>query len=534
MHVLKTFNLLPVIFFLKSRSDCNFAVSSCHRHILAGHRSEAIEARLHELLADFPFLEGHAQTRNLIHHGLGSHHGGQLPHWKIIVEKLMNEGLLDAMFSTSTVAAGVNFPARSVVMVQSDRFNGKEFVSLSSTELHQAIGRAGRRGKDKIGFALMAHGPFQDPHLIARLLKKDPEAIESQIKINFSMCLNLLLSQTPDEVFKLLNDSFATFQRAASVRDLEERYNDSNEELDRLTEGARCQDANQMAELITKRSDGYKRLSALISKKKKYVKQCARAQADISEDGYIKHAAAEIADLSRELKNLPCKGCPCFTFCHQGKKKSHSGKLVLKTNELQAQLEHARSYLRIEFTRHLDFLILNGFATETGALTEDGLWASKLRLDQPLIIAELIRKNKFSSMTPEMLAAMIAVFVNDKYRDLELDTSISWSKKDVMGVYDQLKDAIQDLTRKKEEHNFKLPVLQFWPAAALYTWASGEGWEGVIRLTAVDEGDLAMLIFRTADNLRQLTSLEKTHPELAAKAHQSIRLLLREPVIIPL
>ena len=86
---------------------------------------------------------------------MGSHHAGQLPYWKVLIEKMMVRGYLDAIFSTSTVAAGVNFPARTVVLVQSDRFDGREFSNLTATELHQMTGRAGRRGKDNIGFALV-------------------------------------------------------------------------------------------------------------------------------------------------------------------------------------------------------------------------------------------------------------------------------------------------------------------------------------------------------------------------------------------
>jgi ATP-dependent RNA helicase HelY len=79
---------------------------------------------------------------------------------------MMTKGCLDAIFSTSTVAAGVNFPARTVVLVQSDRFNGRRFSDLTASELHQMTGRAGRRGKDNIGFVLVLPGVHQDPRLI--------------------------------------------------------------------------------------------------------------------------------------------------------------------------------------------------------------------------------------------------------------------------------------------------------------------------------------------------------------------------------
>jgi ATP-dependent RNA helicase HelY len=127
------------------------------------------------------------------------------------LESLMSEGLLDAVFATSTVAAGVNFPARTVVFFNSDRFNGLDFAPLSPTEFHQMTGRAGRRGMDKIGFCVAVPGKYMDVRLAARLIEAPPSDVTSQIKINFSMVLNLLLSHAPQQVEDLLQRSFATY-----------------------------------------------------------------------------------------------------------------------------------------------------------------------------------------------------------------------------------------------------------------------------------------------------------------------------------
>jgi len=116
----------------------------------------------------------------------------------------MNKGFLDAIFATTTVAAGVNYPARTIVMLNSDIFNGHEFMPLRGTEFHQMTGRAGRRGQDRIGFLLVIPGRFMDLEHIARLLKSGPDRVESQIRADFSMVLNLLLSQTPEDIRQIL------------------------------------------------------------------------------------------------------------------------------------------------------------------------------------------------------------------------------------------------------------------------------------------------------------------------------------------
>jgi replicative superfamily II helicase len=136
-----------------------------------------------------------------------------------VVESLMSEGLLTAVFATSTVAAGVNFPARTMVFFNSDRFNGTEFIPLDATQLHQMTGRAGRRGMDKIGFALAVPGRYMDLRLVARMLSSRPGKVVSRIRINFSLVLNLLLSHTPDQVEELLKRSFATWLLISKAED---------------------------------------------------------------------------------------------------------------------------------------------------------------------------------------------------------------------------------------------------------------------------------------------------------------------------
>ena len=185
LKVLKAFDLLPAIFFLKSRSDCDAALSPCHGAVrLSDEKKAAIAERVKTLTDGSPHLAGHRQRIHLEQAGVGAHHSGHLPGWKLVVENLMSDGLLTAVFATSTVAAGVNFPARTMVFFNSDRFNGIEFMPLDATQLHQMTGRAGRRGMDKIGFALAVPGRYMDLRLVARLLSSRPGKVVSRIRLN--------------------------------------------------------------------------------------------------------------------------------------------------------------------------------------------------------------------------------------------------------------------------------------------------------------------------------------------------------------
>ncbi|MCP4722018.1 MAG: DEAD/DEAH box helicase, partial [Desulfobacteraceae bacterium] len=136
LKVMDHYDLLPAIFFLKSRAECDQAVRLCNGQLLNKNpeKKQDLIEKLDELTQNNPHLQNHPQRKYLEQTGTAGHHSGHLPAWKVVVETLMAKGLLNAMFATSTVAAGVNFPARSVVVLNSDRFNGVDFMSLTPSE----------------------------------------------------------------------------------------------------------------------------------------------------------------------------------------------------------------------------------------------------------------------------------------------------------------------------------------------------------------------------------------------------------------
>ena len=410
IEVLERFNLLPAIFFLKSRSECDAAVKMC----LPAEEpppDDSFREDLGAILAHSPFLAGHRQLATIEAARVAAHHGGQLPAWKFLVESMMKRGHLRAIFATSTVAAGVNFPARTIVLMNSDIFNGHEFLPLSGTEFHQMTGRAGRRGQDRVGFMLAAPGRFMDLIHIRRLLSRKPEAIASQIRSDFSMVLNLLLSQTPEGIREIFEKSLASYQRRQGT----------------------ASDERQRIDLWT------------------------------------------------------------------------------------------------DFQRHLGFLKGEGFVDDRNRLTENGVWASKLRLDQPLLIAEGLRQGVFPRDDEKLLAALIAPFIYDG--DQETTIPRDAIPRRLTRSYDRLMKALRGLVERLEAGGFPTAPLVLWPAVVILQWARGEDWNRIITQAGIADGDLAMLIMRTADNLRQIASLGETHPEVAALAWKARETILREPVV---
>src|SRR5205085_11768792 len=138
-------------------------------------RREARRRVLEELAEQYPEVRKHRHWDMVLRGGVASHHAGHLPAWKLAIEKLMSAGLLDAIFATMTVAAGVDFPARTVVLENIDVRTGHGWRPLTASELQQMTSRAGRRGRDRVGVVVAAPGLHQNPQKLAALLSAEPD-----------------------------------------------------------------------------------------------------------------------------------------------------------------------------------------------------------------------------------------------------------------------------------------------------------------------------------------------------------------------
>ncbi|KAF4516227.1 hypothetical protein B566_EDAN000467 [Ephemera danica] len=184
-----------------------------HAHtVLPPVRQEAIAAALERVIAQYPSIAEHPLIPTVQRIGVAAHHAGHLPSWKIAIEELMRQGCLDAVFATTTLAAGVDFPARTVVITQSSIRKARDFMDLTIGEVQQIAGRAGRRGKDYVGFAVVTPSPYIDLDVLTKGFTGNPEAIDSQFTISYPMVLNLLKAHPHEQIQAILAKSFAQFQ----------------------------------------------------------------------------------------------------------------------------------------------------------------------------------------------------------------------------------------------------------------------------------------------------------------------------------
>ncbi len=207
-------HLTPAIVFLTSRRACDEAMGSFdHANIvLPPVRQDAITTALERVIAQYPSIAEHPLIPTVRRIGVAAHHAGHLPSWKIAVEGLMQQGCLDAVFATTTLAAGVDFPARTVVITQSSIRKSRDFTNLTIGEVQQIAGRAGRRGKDQVGFAVVTPSPYIDLGVLTKGFTGHPEAIDSQFTISYPMVLNLLKAHPHEQIQAILAKSFAQFQ----------------------------------------------------------------------------------------------------------------------------------------------------------------------------------------------------------------------------------------------------------------------------------------------------------------------------------
>ncbi|UUO03764.1 RNA helicase [Mycolicibacterium novocastrense] len=216
--------LLPAITFIFSRAGCDAAVKQCLRSSLRlttdeerARIAEVVDRRCGDLPeADLIVLDYHEWREGLLR-GLAAHHAGMLPVFRHTVEELFSAGLVKAVFATETLALGINMPARTVVLERLVKFNGEQHVPLTPGEYTQLTGRAGRRGIDVEGHAVVLWTPDVEPAEVAGLASTRTFPLRSSFAPSYNMTINLVQQMGPAQAHKLLESSFAQYQADRSV-----------------------------------------------------------------------------------------------------------------------------------------------------------------------------------------------------------------------------------------------------------------------------------------------------------------------------
>ena len=257
-------DLLPAITFIFSRAGCDAAVAQCVSSglwLTTEKEQRIIAQRVDEAGQDIPSEDldvlGFWTWRNGLLRGFAAHHAGMLPTFKEVVEKLFVEGLVKAVFATETLALGVNMPARSVVLEKLDKFNGEAHVDITAGEYTQLTGRAGRRGIDVEGHAVVLWQPGTDPAAVAGLASRRTYPLNSSFRPTYNMSINLLAQFGRSRAREILESSFAQFQADRSVVGLAKQVRGREESLAGYAKSMTCHlgDFTEYARLRRELSD---------------------------------------------------------------------------------------------------------------------------------------------------------------------------------------------------------------------------------------------------------------------------------------
>ena len=216
--------LLPAITFIFSRAGCDAAVKQCLRSSLRlttdderARIAEVVDRRCTDLSDSDLVVLGYHEWREGLLRGLAAHHAGMLPVFRHTVEELFTEGLVKAVFATETLALGINMPARTVVLERLVKFDGEQHVQLTPGEYTQLTGRAGRRGIDVEGHAVVLWSPDVEPAEVAGLASTRTFPLRSSFAPSYNMTINLVNQMGPTQAHELLERSFAQYQADRSV-----------------------------------------------------------------------------------------------------------------------------------------------------------------------------------------------------------------------------------------------------------------------------------------------------------------------------
>jgi ATP-dependent RNA helicase HelY len=263
-------DMLPAIYFIFSRAGCDGAVRQLLQsgvRLCEPEDAEVVQALVEERTAhlgdddlrvlDFgDFLEG-------LRRGFAAHHAGLLPVFKEVVEDLFARGLVKCVFATETLALGVNMPARTVVIERLSKWNGETHAEITAAEYTQLTGRAGRRGIDIEGDAVLLWQPGFDPQSLAGLASTRTYPLRSSFRPTYNMAVNLVRQMGRHTAREVLETSFAQFQADRAVVGLARQLRKNEEGLDGYQQSMSCHlgDFAEYAALRRSLSDREKQLA---------------------------------------------------------------------------------------------------------------------------------------------------------------------------------------------------------------------------------------------------------------------------------
>ncbi len=489
-------NLLPAITFIFSRIGCDAAVKQC---LQAGLRlttpQEREEIRATALAYTQNIAEedlevlGFTQWLTALERGIAAHHAGLLPSFKGAVEDLFQRGLVKAVFATETLALGINMPARTVVLERLVKFNGEAHVPITPGEYTQLTGRAGRRGIDIEGNAVIQWSPTVDSAAAAGLASTRTYPLRSSFSPSYNMSINLIAQFGKERARRSLESSFAQFQADRAVVGLTKQIRKNEALIQELMKDASCHLGDFSEYARYRRS--IKEVEVLLGR---------RDQRKTFDNRQRGHLEGELSDLRKRMKNHPSHGCADRE--EHSRLAERAGRLTRENEGLTSRVENrthviAKTFDQIcQVLQHLDYI-------QGEKPTAQGKILTKIYAESDLLLTESIRRGLLDELNGAELLAVVSCMIFEtrsaeniapKMPSVKVTSTIT----EVISLWAELEQIEGDFgvqTQREPDAGF---------AFISYRWATGNSLANVLKGSDMSVGDFVRSTKQLIDLLNQI------------------------------
>ena len=489
-------NLLPAITFIFSRIGCDAAVKQC---LQAGLRlttpQEREEIRATALAYTQNIAEedlevlGFTQWLTALERGIAAHHAGLLPSFKGAVEDLFQRGLVKAVFATETLALGINMPARTVVLERLVKFNGEAHVPITPGEYTQLTGRAGRRGIDIEGNAVIQWSPTVDSAAAAGLASTRTYPLRSSFSPSYNMSINLIAQFGKERARRSLESSFAQFQADRAVVGLTKQIRKNEALIQELMKDASCHLGDFSEYARYRRS--IKEVEVLLGR---------RDQRKTFDNRQRGHLEGELSDLRKRMKNHPSHGCADRE--EHSRLAERAGRLTRENEGLTSRVENrthviAKTFDQIcQVLEHLDYI-------QGEKPTAQGKILTKIYAESDLLLTESIRRGLLDELNGAELLAVVSCMIFETRSAENIAPKMPSAKvtstiTEVISLWAELEQIEGDFgvqTQREPDAGF---------AFISYRWATGNSLANVLKGSDMSVGDFVRSTKQLIDLLNQI------------------------------
>ena len=581
LDLLEERDLLPVIWFIFSRKGCDEAAAAVMRggarftdKVEAQQIREIAEDRIAGLDAsDLSLLDTSGWLERL-ERGIASHHAGLVPAFKEAVEVCFAEGLVRVVFATETLALGVNLPARSVIIDQLTKFTGEHHELLTPSQFTQLTGRAGRRGIDSLGHALVPWSPFTQFDQVASLAGSRAFTLRSAFRPTYNMAANLLQRHEPEAARELLARSFAQYQADAGVAKLEIRLTKERDRLDDLRREVEEQfgadtevptavtaDAATISDAVSRLRPGDiiidndgDRLAVLGVSWRKRGRAVIRLVSDSAREYRWELAAMTDAPITVGRIDLPQPMAPeridyrkevaarlrrVKTANGRGQRRARVrndpratlARLEQEVRQLEARARRDKGSVARRFDAIAEVLRSRGHL-EGWEVTDSGKMLGRVYHESDLLVAEAITAGILDGLSPPELASLVSCFTYE-HRRPSPPPEPWFPAKVAKQRYQELERLTREITGTERQQGVpetRPPEAGFAPTA--HAWAAGEDLSVLLKSDEeMTAGDFVRNIKQLIDLLRQIGQVAPD-PSTGRSARQAADAIHRVVVAI--